>query len=73
MLFCSRNKTSVPVFYRRIKHRYEFSAYALKHECASTGVLIARTRTSTDILFCDKARVPMFYFDSYTARPTVLL
>ena len=27
---------------------------------------------STDILFCDKTRVPMFYSDSKTERPIVL-
>ena len=35
--------------------------------------VITRTRTSTDILFCDKTPVPMFYFDSKTARPIVPL
>jgi len=53
----------VPVFYRRIKYTRS-GAYEVKHECASTNALITRTRTSTDILFCDKTRVPMFYFDS---------
>jgi len=33
MKFYLRNKTSVPVFYRRIKYKYEFGAYELKHEC----------------------------------------
>jgi len=37
-------------------------AYLLKHECASRRALITHTQTSTDILFCDKTRVPMFYF-----------
>ena len=32
-----------------------------------------RVRTSTDILFCDKTRVPMIYFDSNTTRPIVPL
>jgi len=35
--------------------------------------LITFTRTSTDILFCDKTQVPMFHFDSKTARPIVSL
>jgi len=43
--------------------------YELKHECASTSFLITRTRTNTDILFCDKTLVPMVYFDSNKARP----
>jgi len=47
--------------------------YELKHECASTSALITRTGTSTDILFCDKTWVPMFYFDSKTARLIVPL
>ena len=47
--------------------------YELKHECPSTSVLITRTLTSTDILFCDKTPVPMFYFDSKKARPIVPL
>ena len=44
--FYLRNKTSVPVFYRSIKYRYEFGAYELKQvlECSST-------RTGTDVLF----------------------
>jgi len=28
-------------------------AYELKDECARTSALITRTRTSTDILFCN--------------------
>ena len=67
-----------------IKHRYRCfiaeqtigtcsGAYELTHECASTSALITRTRTSTDSLFCDKTRVPMFYFDSKTAIPIVSL
>ena len=32
-IFYLRNKTSVPVFYSRMKYRYEFEAYELKHEC----------------------------------------
>ena len=67
-----RNKTSVPVFYREYNIGTSSGAYELKHKCASTRILITRTRTSTDILFCDKTRVPMFYFDSNTARPIVL-
>jgi len=39
-------------------------AYELKHEGA---------RTCTDILFCDKTQVPMFYFDSKTTRPIIPL
>jgi len=31
------------------------------------------TRTSTDILFCDKTRVLMFYFDSKTTRRIISL
>jgi len=50
-----RNKTSVPVFYHRIKYR-------------DVSALITRTQMSTDILFCDKTRIPMFYFDSKTER-----
>jgi len=34
--------------------------YELNHECA---------RTNTCILLCDKTRVYLFYFDSYTTRP----
>ena len=49
------------------------SAYELKHECPSTSALITHTRTSMDILFCDKTRVPMFYFDSKTAMSIVPL
>ena len=41
-----RNKTLVPVIYRRIKYPYEFEC-VLKHECAST-------RTSTDIYYAIK-------------------
>jgi len=37
------------------------------------STLITRTQTSTDILFCDKTRVPMFYFDSKTVRPIMPL
>ena len=33
--------------------------YELKHECATTSVLITRTRTSTDILFSNKTQVPV--------------
>jgi len=44
-----RNKTMVPVFYRRIKYTRS-GAYEVKHECASTNALITRTRTSTDML-----------------------
>jgi len=29
------------------------TAYELNHECANTSVLMTRTRTSTDILFCN--------------------
>jgi len=36
-------------------------AYELKH------------RMNTDMLFCDKTQVLMFYFDSKTARPIVPL
>jgi len=32
---------------------------------------ITCTRTSTYILFCDKTRVHMFYFDYKTARPNI--
>jgi len=39
----------------------------------SKSALITRTRTSTDILFSDKTRVPMVYFDSNTTVPIVLL
>jgi len=42
-------------------------------KCASTSALITHTQASTDILFCDKTRVLMFYFDSKTARPIVPL
>jgi len=35
--------------------------------------LITRTRTSTDILFYNKTRVSIFYFDSNTAIPIVPL
>jgi len=31
------------------------------------------TKFETDVLFCDKTRVSMFYFDSKTARPIVPL
>ena len=66
-----------------MKHRYpcfiaewnlgtSSGAYELKHEYASTSALITRTQMSSDILFCDKTRVSMFYFDSNTARPIVL-
>ena len=39
-------------------YRYEFVC-----------IWITRTQTRTDIIFCDKTRVPMFYFDSNTTRP----
>ena len=58
-----RNKTSVLVFYRRIKYRYELGCVWIK----------VHTQTSMDILFCDKTWVPMFYFDSNTTRPIVPL
>ena len=41
----------VPVFYRRMK--YTYSSWCVK---------FIPTRTRTYILFCDKTRVPMFYF-----------
>jgi len=47
-------------------------AYELKHACASTVDLITLTQTSMDII-CNKTRVLMFYFDSYTARPIIPL
>jgi len=37
------------------------------------STLITRTRASTDILGCDKTPVPMFYYDSQTARSIVPL
>ena len=43
--------------------RAKGSKYELNHEGA--------TRKSTYILFCDKTRVQMFYFDSKTTRPNV--
>ena len=43
-----------------------FGGYEL-HEC------FYYTWTSTDILFSDKTLVPMFYFDSKTAKPIVTL
>ena len=68
-----RNKISVPMFYRRIKLGTSSGANELKQEFASKSALITRTRKSMDILFCNKMRVPMFYFDSKTARPIVPL
>ena len=47
--------------------------YELKHECASTSCLITRTRTSTDIVFCDKTRAQMFCFVSNKANPILPL
>ena len=38
---------------------------------AITYDLITSTGTRTYALFCDKTRVPMFYLDSYVARPIV--
>jgi len=35
------------------------------------SALITHTQNRTYILFCNKTRVPMFYFDSKTARPIV--
>ena len=35
---------------------------------SSAYELITLTRTSYYSLFCDKTRVQMFYFDSYTTR-----
>ena len=35
---------------------------------SSAYKLITLTRTSYYSLFCDKTRVQMFYFDSYTTR-----
>jgi len=46
--------------------------YELNQEGTSTSDLITLTRTSTYILFSNKSRVQMFYFDSNTARPIVL-
>jgi len=37
------------------------------------SALITRTQTSTDILFCNKTGVPMFYFNSKMAQPIVPL
>ena len=68
-----RNKTSEPVFYRRMKYKYEFGAYELNQNGASPSDSITRTRMSTYILFCDKTQVQMFYFDSKTARLIVLI
>ena len=68
-----RNKTSEPVFYRRMKYKYEFGAYELNQNGASSSDSITRTRMSTYILFCDKTQVQMFYFDSKTARLIVLI
>ena len=77
-----RNKTSEPVFYRRMKYKYEFGAYELNQNGASPSDSITRTRMSTYILFtrmstyilfCDKTQVQMFYFDSKTARLIVLM
>jgi len=48
-------------------------AYELKHKCTNKSGLTTCTQTSTDILFCDKTRVQMFYFDSRTARLIVPL
>jgi len=48
-------------------------AYEIKYECASTSALITRTRSSTDILFCNKTRISMFYFGSNMATPIVPL
>jgi len=44
-------------------------AYEIKDGCASTSSLITRIRKSTDILFCNKTRIPVFYLESNTARP----
>ena len=52
-----------------VKHRYQCfiaesnictssGAYELKQKC--TSALVTHTRTSTDILFCDKTLVSMF-------------
>ena len=54
------------------KIKYKSCAYELNQEGTSTSDLITLTRTSTYILFSNKSRVQMFYFDSNTARPIVL-
>ena len=56
------------------KHIYIYIyMYELKQGCASTSCLITRTRTSTDIVFCDKTRAQMFCFVSNTAHPILPL
>ena len=55
-------------FYRRMKYIYEFGSIWIK-----ARVRLQCTQMSNGILFCDKTRVPMFYFDSNTTRPIVPL
>ena len=55
----------------RVLSQKNSSAYELNHECASTSDLITCTQTSKYILFYDKTRVHMFYFDSKMARTIV--
>jgi len=49
------------------------SAYELNQEGTSTSDLMTGNQMSTYILFNDKTRVKMFYFDSNTTRPIVPL
>ena len=78
----SQNKIYVLVLVRVIQSIISINLYApelvfifyLRNKTSQdkiqgTRALITRTQTSTYILFCDKTRVPMFYFDSNTTRP----
>ena len=52
------------MFYRVMKYGYDFGAYELNHECASTHV-----PERVPIFYRYKTQAQMFYFDSDTIVP----